>query len=84
MKTLPPDTNNSPIELCGKCKRPNTTYQYDFNKRCCRARHTLDAYDLPHRVAHYQSLEEKYGNAFANQHIQDVKELRKFRQENQS
>ena len=69
---------DEPLELCDKCKG-GVTYQYDFNKRCCRARHTLEL-DRPRREAQYARLLKTDGRAYVDQRIADVKALYLFRQ----
>jgi hypothetical protein len=85
-KMFPPAVNENdrrfivdePLELCDKCKS-RVTYQYDFNKRCCRARHTLEL-DRPRREAQYARLLETKGREYVNQRIADVKAPYLYRQ----
>jgi hypothetical protein len=67
----------APMELCEHCKS-GVTYQYDFNKRCCRARHTLQL-DKPRRAALYARLLEKEGREYTEQRMADVKALHRYR-----
>ena len=67
------DAGLEPLDICPVCLA-GTSYRFDFDKRCCRARHTL-MLDGPMREAHYALLEEIRGKAFAGQHRADVETL---------
>ena len=65
-----------PLELCAMCKA-HRTYQYDFDKRCCRARHTLSM-NKAMRQAKYHLLRDRYGDGYARQAKADVRALWEF------
>ncbi len=60
-----------PLEICERCKT-GVSYVFDFNRRCCRARH-LSILPLFMRVAEYQVLAEREGPASVVQIRDDVK-----------
>ena len=68
----------SDLEICQTCI-DGTSHQYDFNLRCCRARHSLSM-SKPMRQTKYARLAEKYGAEYAQQHVRDVGLLYQFMQ----
>jgi hypothetical protein len=67
---------DNPLELCDMCKHQRT-FRYDFDRRCCRARHTL-AMNKSMRQAKYALVNEKYGEDTLRQLVADVKALWEF------
>lgn len=63
------------LELCEYCLKKTITYVYDFNRRCCRARHTLTM-PKEKQIEKLKRMAEKYGREFAEQHRADVRIFR--------
>jgi len=69
------------LEVCEVC-RSGKRFLYDFNLRCCRARHTLT---MPKamRQKKYQQMYGKHGREYTEQLISDVQAIYQLQQSEQ-
>ena len=64
------------MELCQMCQHQRT-FRYDFDRRCCRARHAL-AMNKAMRQSRYALVKAKHGEDAVRQLIGDVRQLWEF------
>lgn len=67
------------LVVCETCLS-GKMFEFDFNKRCCRARHTLHL-NKTMRKEKYAKLAQNHGKEYADQHISDVQRMHRLKYE---